>query len=41
MKIKDYDDRFNQAFANEKGLKKKMKKVWPDVSNNLKDIEGP
>ena len=38
MKIKVYDDRFNQAFSNEKESKKKIKKVWPEVSNDLKEI---
>ena len=38
IKIKVYGGRFNQAFANEKELKKKIKRVWPEVSNDLKEI---
>ena len=40
IKIKVYDDRFNQAFRNKKALKKKIKKIWPEVSNNLKEIHN-
>ena len=38
IKIKVYGYRFNQAFKNEKSLKRKIKKIWPEVSNNLKEI---
>ena len=40
IKIKVYGDRFNQAFENEKALKKKIKKIWPEVSNDLKEIRN-
>ena len=31
MKTRVNGDRFSQPFANEKELKKKIKKVWPEV----------
>ena len=40
IKIKVYGDRFNQALENEKALKKKIKKIWPEVSNDLKEIRN-
>ena len=40
IKIKVYGDRFNQAFENEKALKKKIKKIWPEVSHDLKEIRN-
>ena len=38
IKTKVYEDRFNQAFENENELKKKIRKVWPAVSNDLFEI---
>ena len=40
IKTKVYGDRFNQAFQNEKALKKKIKIIWPEVSNDLKEIRN-
>ena len=38
IKEKVYEDRFNQPFSNEEELKKKIKKVWPEVANNVPEI---
>ena len=40
IKIKIYGDRFNQAFENEKALKKKIKKICQEVSSYLKEIRN-
>ena len=34
-----YGDRFNQALAKKKESKKKIKRVWPELSNDLKEIQ--
>ena len=39
IKIKVYGDRFNQALAKKKESKKKTKWVWPELSNDLKEIQ--
>ena len=33
IKLKVYGDRFNKAFKNENELKKKIRKVWREMSN--------
>ena len=40
IKIKVYGYGFNQAFENEKSLMKKIKSIWPEVSNDLKEIRN-
>ena len=38
VKAKVYEDRFDDPFANEDELKKKIKKVWPECARNAKEI---
>ena len=38
MQIKVYEDRFNQVSETKKNLRKKIKSVWPEKSNYLKEI---
>ena len=38
VKMKVYGDRFNQAFKDENELKRKIKIVWPEVSNDHQEI---
>ena len=42
-KIKErvYEDRFNQPFGNSNELKRKIKKVWPEVAHDLTEIRKP
>ena len=38
MQIKVYEERFNQVSETKKNLRKKIKSVWPEKSNYLKEI---
>ena len=38
VKLKVYGDRFNRVFTDVDELKKKIKKVWPEVASDVKEI---
>ena len=40
IKIEVYGDRFDQACENEEALKKNIKKIWHEVSNDLKEMRS-
>ena len=35
---KVYENRFNHAFENENALKRRIRRVWPEVSRDIKEI---
>ena len=39
VKLKVYGDRFNRVFINENELKRKIKKNWHKVANDVKEIQ--
>ena len=38
VKVKVYGDRFNKVFKDESELKRKIRKVWPEVASDVKEI---
>ena len=35
---KVYENRFNRAFENENALKRRIRRVWPEVSRDIEEI---
>ena len=33
-----YENRFNRPFANEEALKRRIKRVWPEVAKDIVEI---
>ena len=38
IKLKVYENRVNQAFKSEEEVKKKIRKVWPEVASDVMEI---